>query len=79
MLKIAEHYSKFMMLPRTVRYLPLWILALFLFGHFVMFEKCWEHFHNGSFCVGYLAEEDSIFKAVAKLMGSTNLDLPLEP
>lgn len=78
MLKIAEHYSKFMGLPRSVRFLPLWILALIIFGHFVMFEKCWEHFHSGSVCVGYLSQDDLMFKGIAKVTGITSLDLPLE-
>ena len=76
MQNFAEQYSKFMRLPRTVRYLPLWILALILFGHLVMFEKCWERFHNGSVCVGYLAQDDVMFKGVAKLTGVTSLDPP---
>ena len=79
MQKIAEHYSKFMRLPRTVRYLPLWILALILFGHLVMFEKCWGHFHSGSVCVGVLAQDDLMFKGIAKITGVTSHDLPLEP
>ena len=79
MQKIAKHYSRFMRLPRGVRFLPFWILVLILFGHFVMFEKCREYFHSGSVCVGYLSQDDLMFKGIAKLTGVTSLDLPLEP
>ena len=69
MQKIAEHYSNFMRLPRLMRYMPIWIVTLILFGHLVMFEKCWEHFHSSSYCVVHLAQDDLLFKGIAQLSG----------